>query len=50
MVRRHGPGILLENDFLLENSLNLKKQCLNFMKVLEYFRILQKKFILTSKD
>ena len=38
----HGPGILLEkllgpwklleNDFLLENSLNLKKQCLNFMK------------------
>ena len=38
----HGPGILLEkllgpwklleNDFLLENSLNLEKQCLNFMK------------------
>ena len=38
----HGPGILfekllgpwklLENDFLLENSLNLKKQCLNFMQ------------------
>ena len=33
----HGPGIFLEkllgwNDFLLENPLNLKKQCLNFMK------------------
>ena len=28
----HGPGILLENGFLLENSLNLKKQCLKFMQ------------------